>query len=57
MRTIKNPVEYTGSQIASAAHGLATAYRSLQLPDLSENVFLMLGISAGTYLALSFKKS
>src|SRR6478672_8456374 len=30
MQTIKNPVEYTGSKIASAAHGLATTYRSLQ---------------------------
>jgi hypothetical protein len=35
---------------------IAAAYRSLVLPDLSENVFLILGISAGTYLALSFKK-
>jgi len=35
---------------------VGAAYRSLELPDLSENVFLLLGISAGTYLALSFKK-
>jgi uncharacterized membrane protein len=30
METIKNPVEYTGAQVAHAAHGLASAYRSLQ---------------------------
>jgi uncharacterized membrane protein len=30
MDTIKNPVEYTGAQVAHAAHGLASAYRSLQ---------------------------
>jgi uncharacterized membrane protein len=30
METIKNPVEYTGSQIARAARGFASAYRSLQ---------------------------
>ena len=30
METIKNPVEYTGAQIAHAARGFASAYRSLQ---------------------------
>jgi uncharacterized membrane protein len=30
METIKNPVEYTGAQVVQAAHGLASAYRSLQ---------------------------
>lgn len=35
---------------------IGAAYRSLELPNLSENVFLILGISAGTYLALSFKR-
>ncbi|HEV8432941.1 MAG TPA: hypothetical protein VGR95_05965 [Thermoanaerobaculia bacterium] len=35
---------------------IAGAYRELEMPDLSEHVFAILGISAGTYLALSFKK-
>ncbi len=35
---------------------IAAAYRSLEMPDLSEQVLAILGISAGTYLALSFKK-
>ena len=30
METIKNPVEYAGSQVAHAAHNVASAYRSLQ---------------------------
>ena len=30
METIKNPVEYTGTQIVNAAHGIASTYRSLQ---------------------------
>ena len=30
METIKNPVEYTGTQFAHAARGVASAYRSLQ---------------------------
>jgi uncharacterized membrane protein len=30
MDTIKNPVEYAGSQVVHAAHGAARAYRSLQ---------------------------
>lgn len=30
MTTIKNPVEYTGDQIVRAAHGIASAYHSLQ---------------------------
>src|SRR6185312_12107908 len=30
METIKNPIEYTGTQLAHAAHGVASAYRSLQ---------------------------
>ena len=30
METIKNPVEYTGAQIAHAARGFASTYRSLQ---------------------------
>lgn len=35
---------------------VAAAYREVQMPDLSEQVLAILGISAGTYLALSFKK-
>jgi hypothetical protein len=35
---------------------IAAAYRELEMPDLSEQVLAILGISAGTYLALSFKK-
>lgn len=35
---------------------IAAAYRSLEMPNLSEQVLAILGISAGTYLALSFKK-
>jgi hypothetical protein len=35
---------------------IAAAYRQLEMPDLSEQVLAILGISAGTYLALSFKK-
>jgi hypothetical protein len=35
---------------------VAGAYREVQMPDLSEQVLAILGISAGTYLALSFKK-
>jgi len=35
---------------------IAAAYRDLEMPDLSEQVLGILGISAGTYLALSFKK-
>jgi uncharacterized membrane protein len=30
METIKNPVEYTGTQIVHAAHNIAATYRSLQ---------------------------
>ena len=30
METIKNPVEYAGTQVAHAAHHVASAYRSLQ---------------------------
>src|SRR3954452_13130252 len=30
MESIKNPVEYTGAQIAHAARGVASTYRSLQ---------------------------
>jgi len=33
-----------------------SAYRSLEMPDLDTNVLLVLGISAGTYLALAFSK-
>lgn len=29
MATIKNPIEWTGAQLAQTAHGLASAYRSL----------------------------
>ena len=36
---------------------IGCAYRSLEMPDLSEQVLAILGISAGTYLALSFKRS
>jgi len=35
---------------------IAAAYRELAMPDLSEQVLAILGISAGTYLALSFKR-
>gem|GEM_PF-2166473 len=35
---------------------IGAAYRELEMPDLSEQVLGILGISAGTYLALSFKK-
>ncbi len=30
LATIKNPVEWTGAQLGHAAHGIASAYRSLQ---------------------------
>jgi len=30
METIKNPIEYTGATLASAAHGIASTYHSLQ---------------------------
>lgn len=35
---------------------IAAAYREIEMPDFSEQVLAILGISAGTYLALSFKK-
>lgn len=35
---------------------VAGAYRDLEMPTLSEQMLAILGISAGTYLALSFKK-
>jgi hypothetical protein len=35
---------------------IAGAYRDLEMPTLSEQMLAILGISAGTYLALSFKK-
>lgn len=35
---------------------IAAAYRELEMPNLSEQVLGILGISAGTYLALSFRK-
>jgi hypothetical protein len=35
---------------------IAAAYRQLEMPDLSNQVLGILGISAGTYLALSFKR-
>ncbi|HEX7192539.1 MAG TPA: hypothetical protein VF381_13310 [Thermoanaerobaculia bacterium] len=35
---------------------IGAVYRSLELPELSEQVLAILGISGGTYLALSFKK-
>jgi hypothetical protein len=35
---------------------IAAAYRELEMPQLSEQVLAILGISAGTYLALSFRK-
>jgi hypothetical protein len=35
---------------------MAGAYRDLEMPTLSEQMLAILGISAGTYLALSFKK-
>ena len=35
---------------------IGEAYRAVEMPELSEQVLAILGISAGTYLALSFKK-
>jgi hypothetical protein len=35
---------------------VGAAYRTLQMPDLDGRVLLILGISAGTYLAFAFKK-
>ncbi|HEY2091166.1 MAG TPA: hypothetical protein VGJ81_04710 [Thermoanaerobaculia bacterium] len=35
---------------------IAGAYRDLEMPDLSEQMLAILGISGGTYLAFSFKK-
>lgn len=60
---VETPVRYNLHSLQSAVWTaiiafifIAVAYREIEMPDLSEQVLAILGISAGTYLALSFKK-
>lgn len=60
---VETPVRYGLHSLQSAVWTaivafifMASAWREVEMPDLSQQVLAILGISAGTYLALSFRK-